>query len=523
MPKFDTLAPGREPIAAYQHVLEIGRGGMGTVNLARAVGAGGFERLVVVKRLNQDLLDQPDAIGRFMDEARHAALIHHANVVGIHQIGRDDDGYFLVLDYVEGTSLEGLVDRAARRQERIPPPIVLRMGLDALAGLHAAHSVEDARGNPLGLLHRDVSLQNVLVGRDGVARLADFGIAKSRVTSVVTDHRYMVGKLLYSPPEYLWRRPVGPTLDVYALGVTLWIAFAGTDPWPEMDDAQLMAQILNDRVPRLSDIGIRIAPKVDALVAKACDPDPAERFQTAREMADAIESIGRETGWLASHGEVATYLETLLGTELRQRRERIALLMDQMRERAPVHESVAPPPDRPERTERLESHEDDTTRPRLVVASAETAAMPLPLGRRRSRVIALGAAAAALAAAGAWAWARSGPAPRAYEPLLKVPSAQARATTPPPAITETPKPPGTDEAPATPAEQRASEFKKSADRLKSVRAVDPSTLPKVTGVVSRPQPASTTARVTSAPKGTAPEPAPESKPRDGISKLNPYR
>jgi tRNA A-37 threonylcarbamoyl transferase component Bud32 len=524
MPKFDTLAPGREPIAAYQHVLEIGRGGMGTVNLARAVGAGGFERLVVVKRLNPELLDQPDAIGRFMDEARHAALIHHSNVVGIHQIGRDDDGYFLVLDYVEGTSLDGLVDRAARLQERIPPPIVLRIGLDALGGLHAAHSVEDARGNPLGLLHRDVSLQNVLIGRDGVARLADFGIAKSRVTSVVTDHRYMVGKLLYSPPEYLWRRPVGPTLDVYALGITLWIAFAGTDPWPEMEDAQLMAQILNDRVPRLSDIGIRIAPKVDALVAKACDPDPAERFQTAQEMANAIESIGRETGWLASHGEVAVYLETLLGAELRQRRERIAFLMDQMHERAPVHESVAPPPEPTVRLERLdstESHDEDATRPRLVVASAETAAMPL-LERPRRNVIAVGVTAAALAAAGVWAWTRSGPAPRAYEPLLKVPSAEVR-TTAPPVVTETPTPPLTGEAPTTTVEQRASETKKAADRLKAVRPIDPSALPRVTGVVSRPPPASTTERVMSAPKPAAPEPAPEVKPRDGISKTNPYR
>src|SRR5690349_22418649 len=144
MPNFDTIAPGKTPIASYQSIMELGRGGMGTVHLARAVGAGGFERLVVVKRLNRDLLGQPDAVRRFLDEARHAALIHHANVVGIHQIGKDEKGYFLVLDYVEGASLEGLVDRVALSRETLPAPIVLRIALDALSGLHAAHRAEDA-------------------------------------------------------------------------------------------------------------------------------------------------------------------------------------------------------------------------------------------------------------------------------------------------------------------------------------------------------------------------------------------
>lgn len=505
MPQFDTIAPGREPIASYQHIMELGRGGMGTVNLARAVGAGGFERIVVVKRLNREFLGQADAVGRFMDEARYAALIHHANVVGIHQIGRDGDGYFLVLDYVEGSSLDGLVDRAALRGQRMPPPIVLRIGLDALAGLHAAHSVEDGRGKRLGLLHRDVSLQNVLVGRDGVTRIADFGIAKSTVTSVVTDQGFMVGKLLYSPPEYLWRRPVGPTLDVYALGITLWIAFAGIDPWPDSDDAQLMARILHDRVPRLSDVGIQIAPTVDALIAKACDPDPARRFQTAREMADAIESIGRDTGWLAGHAEVAEYVEKLLGVELRQRRERIAHLVDEIRSTAPLHKSVAPPRDPPAAP----------TLPYSRLADLETAPFAVPLDRSRTRMITIALGAVAIAGAGLWAWTRSRTTPHPYEPLLVVSSAPSGHASLLPALPSA--------EPSPPTEPVSPEPTRSERTHSTFRAIDPSTLPRVAEHPLRPVAPQPAPAAAPAKPPLPSEPAPVAKPPDGISKTNPYR
>ncbi|HVU04098.1 MAG TPA: protein kinase [Polyangiaceae bacterium] len=507
MPNFDTIAPGKTPIAAYQTILELGRGGMGTVSLARAVGAGGFERLVVVKRLNRDLLGQEEATRRFLDEARHAALIHHANVVGIHQIGRDGEGYFLVLDYVEGTSLDGLVDRAARRGERIPPPIVLRVGLDALAGLHAAHQAADATGRPLGLLHRDVSLQNVLVGRDGVSRIADFGIAKSALASVVTDHRYMVGKLMYSPPEYLWRRPVGPPLDVYALGVTLWIAFASTDPFPDLEEAQLVTHILNSRIPRLGEIGIRIAPQVDALVAKACDPAPERRYQSAQEMATAMEAISRETGWLATHGEVATYVEELIGSELRARRDQVARFVEEERKAAPVHESVAPPP-----------MVMEPTRPRKRPEAREAAGpVEVPVNRGRTGTIAVLAGGAALLGAGALWLTRSG-AKSEYAPVVAA-STNASAAPPKwPALATSPTPSAAPSNLATP----------SAAPV----AVDPSTLPK-----EAPVRASKKTVATESPKPTppvtphgldlVPEPAPRppESPSSGglIRKSNPYR
>lgn len=312
---------------AYQILFELGRGGMGTVYLARALGAGGFERLVVIKRLNPHLLDQTDARRRFHDEARIAARVHHANVIGTQQVGSDDDGPFLVLDYVEGGSLEDLLERSVEGGELIPPPIVLRIALDALAGLHAVHTAQDAAGRALNILHRDVSLQNVLVGRDGVSRIADFGIAKSGLGGVTTDKSYVVGKLLYMPREYLYREQPAPTLDVYALGITLWLALSGHDLWPDVSEAQLITHIVEDTVPRLSTV-MGIPPQIEQLVATAVHPDRTQRYPSARAMADDIERLARQTNWVATHAEVAQFLEARLGAELRERRAKLARYLE---------------------------------------------------------------------------------------------------------------------------------------------------------------------------------------------------
>ncbi|HMJ16494.1 MAG TPA: serine/threonine-protein kinase, partial [Polyangiaceae bacterium] len=303
---------------------ELARGGMGTVYLARAVGVGGFERLVAIKRAHENLLTSDQAARRFLDEARIVAHVHHSNVVGIHQVGQDESGYYLVLDYVEGESLGGLIARASRDNERLPPAIVTRVALDALAGLHAAHETADTSGKPLGILHRDVSIQNLLVGRDGVTRLTDFGVAKSTLSSVVTEAGYVQGKLVYMPPEYLRRQAVDRTLDIYAMGITLFTAFTGQHPWHGLGHAEIVQAVLGGGVPRIASEGFSVPASLEEIVARACAGDPRQRFQTARQMLDALEAAGSEGGYLARHTEVAEYVERQAGTELRERREAVS-------------------------------------------------------------------------------------------------------------------------------------------------------------------------------------------------------
>jgi eukaryotic-like serine/threonine-protein kinase len=312
-----------EATSKYEALLELGRGGMGKVLLARARGAEGFERLVALKRMNPDCYDAEALVRRFVDEARVAAHVRHANVVAVHDFGSDAEGPFLVLDYVEGASLDALLTTCIELGTWLDPPITLRIVADALAGLHAVHEAKDPAGQPLNILHRDVSAQNVLVGCDGLSRLSDFGIAKSVLASQRTEQHELVGKLLYMSPEYLRHERIDRTLDVYAMGMTLFIALAGIEPWTALSDATLIDHILHEELPSVNQAGVRIAPELESVVRRATARDPRDRYQTAAEMGHALAALARRTGWMATHLEVAEQVEALNGESLRELRSRL--------------------------------------------------------------------------------------------------------------------------------------------------------------------------------------------------------
>jgi serine/threonine-protein kinase len=223
----------------------------------------------------------------------------------------------------------------------VPLPIVVRIVLDGLSGLHAAHEAKDASGQSMRILHRDVSRQNLIVGRDGVTRLSDFGISKSTLHSTVTNQNYIAGKLIYMPPEYLSRAPVDRRMDVYAMGVTLWVALVGNEPWLDEPDAQVLARILREGIPTVASAGVSVPAEIEEIVARACQLHPADRFASARQMIDALEDFGRRTGTLASQLQVAEYVEAMAGPALDERRKAIA---DRLKGRAVSNLSTTPPP-----------------------------------------------------------------------------------------------------------------------------------------------------------------------------------
>src|SRR4051794_37738388 len=174
---------------------------MATVFLARLGGVGGFQRFVAIKRLHPHLAGEPEFVQMFLDEARLAALLHHPHVVPILEVGTSENGYYLVMEYVEGDTLARIMARALSGSAIVPRAIAVRIILDALAGLHAAHELSDAMGQPIGLVHRDVSPQNLLVGVDGSARLTDFGVARATSRLSSTRAGKLKGKLAYMSPE----------------------------------------------------------------------------------------------------------------------------------------------------------------------------------------------------------------------------------------------------------------------------------------------------------------------------------
>ena len=177
-------ASPRFRLGQYEPLVELASGGMATVYVARQVGAAGFERLVVVKRVHRHLLKDREFYDMFRDEARVASLIHHPNVVSVTDVVESDGELFLVMDYVESCAVSTLQKNVRDAGARLPPAVAARIVADALGGLHAAHEAVDMRGERLDVVHRDVSPQNIIVGVDGTSRLIDFGIAKAarRVT-----------------------------------------------------------------------------------------------------------------------------------------------------------------------------------------------------------------------------------------------------------------------------------------------------------------------------------------------------
>lgn len=323
-------------IGKFDVIAEIGTGGMASVYLARSTAAGGFNRLVAIKVMHPHLSQEDSFVEMFLDEARVAATIQHPNVVSIIDVGIEEGLIFLVMDYVEGDSFSNVEKMAVQLRRRIPLGIILRIVLDALAGLHYAHELCDHTGTPLRIIHRDVSPQNVMVGVDGTARIVDFGIAKAESRITNTQVGLIKGKLNFMAPEQIRGHGLDRRVDVFGMGVTLWEAvtlrrlFAGEN---EFDTAR---RILAGEYPSLRDYDAKLPPALDVICQHALHPDPDQRFHSAAAFAEAIETDLR--GMIASPREVTAFISGVATQKLE--RERRAL-----RESAVAHAPVAEPDD----------------------------------------------------------------------------------------------------------------------------------------------------------------------------------
>jgi eukaryotic-like serine/threonine-protein kinase len=282
----------------------IASGGMASVHFGRMVGPGGFARTVVIKRLHAHLVQDVEFAAMFLDEGRLAARIRHPNVVSTVDVASLDGELLLVMEYVRGESLSRLVALLGSRHETIPLPILSSIALGVLYGLDAAHEARTETGEPLGIVHRDVSPQNVMVGADGLARVADFGVAKAASRAHSTQDGKIKGKLSYMAPEQIQRLAVDPRADVYAVGVILWETLAGRRLFVADDAMAVMHAVLHDPIPPLLAVAPDTPSALAEIVDKALCRRPEDRFATALEMAEAIETasppaLQRQVGvWL---------------------------------------------------------------------------------------------------------------------------------------------------------------------------------------------------------------------------------
>ncbi len=302
-------------VGNYRLYDPIGTGGMGSVFLARLFAPGGFRRIVAIKRLHPHLSEDADFVSAFLDEARLASRIHHPNVVAPLDVVSQGGEVFLVLEYVHGVSLTKLQRLVTKLGESIPPHIAVSLVVDVLNGLHAAHEAKDDEGEPLGLIHRDVSPQNVLVGKDGSARLLDFGVAKAAGRSQSTADGIVKGKRAYMAPEHLLGQSCKES-DLYSAGVVLWELLAERRLFV---DEETLQDRLSGAVPPWPQDARPISPELHQALYRALSPNPQTRFSSAREMSAALEKCS-----LATSREIAEWVEHVAEDELRLHAARVA-------------------------------------------------------------------------------------------------------------------------------------------------------------------------------------------------------
>lgn len=317
-------------LGRYEVLTQLASGGMASVYVARAQGVAGFERLVAIKVLHPHLAHEAEFISMFLDEARLAAQIRHPNVVGTLDISdTEGDGYFLVMEYVEGDHLAALLTAAAKERKRMPIAVVVRVVLDALAGLAAAHSLRDAKGTPLRIVHRDVSPHNVMVGVDGVVRLTDFGVAKAEVRLSSTREGQFKGKLAYMAPEQASTGQADQRSDLFSMGIILWECLTGRRLFRGTNNAETLKKILHEDAPAPSLASDDLAP-FDPVLAKALARDPEARYQSAEEFAEAIERAASQLDGAATSRAVADSVRYFAREKLAQEHDRTKAAMEDL-------------------------------------------------------------------------------------------------------------------------------------------------------------------------------------------------
>ncbi|MCA9647461.1 MAG: protein kinase [Polyangiaceae bacterium] len=298
----------------YELFEEIAIGGMATVQLGRLLGPAGFTKPVAIKRVHRHLVGEPEFIEMFLDEARLAARVRHPNVVPTLDVVQRGEEVCLVLDYVEGEAFSKLLKFARKTGIEVKPELVAAVMIGALYGLHAAHDAKDENGDPLGIVHRDVSPQNIMLGVDGIPRVLDFGVAKGSGRIQATRDGQLKGKVRYMAPEQARGEEISARTDIYAAGVVLYESLTGQRIIDGENEIAQLNQVLETPAPKPSDVDSAFAA-FDAIVAKALAKDAADRYESARDMAVELEHAIRPM----SNYEVGEWVKKVAATPLADR------------------------------------------------------------------------------------------------------------------------------------------------------------------------------------------------------------
>jgi eukaryotic-like serine/threonine-protein kinase len=314
----------KKPIPFGKYVLleRINVGGMAEVFKAKAFGVEGFERLVAVKRILPSIAEDSEFITMFIDEAKIAVQLTHANIAQIFDLGRVGDSYFIAMEFVHGKDLRAIFDRARKRGETVPVPMACYTAMKVCEGLDYAHNKKDAAGRELNLVHRDVSPQNILISYDGETKIIDFGIAKAAGKAGKTQAGILKGKFGYMSPEQVRGLPLDRRSDIFAVGIVLYELLTGERLFVGESDFSTLEKVRNVEIMPPSTYNRRIPEELEQIVLKALAKDVDDRYQTAMDLHDDLQSFMYTSGNFFSRKDLSAYMRKGFAEEIAKESQR---------------------------------------------------------------------------------------------------------------------------------------------------------------------------------------------------------
>jgi serine/threonine protein kinase len=307
--------PGGQ-LGKYQLIRRLATGGMAELFLARAKAIHGFEKLVVLKRILPQHAENDDFIRMFLAEARLAATLHHPNIVQVYDIGGEEGSYFFTMEFVQGVDLRKLVRAARKKNKALPLEHILHVIMGMAAGLNHAHEKVGLDGKMLGIVHRDVSPSNVLVTFEGGVKIVDFGIAKAASAQVATIAGTLKGKIPYMSPEQCRGESVDRRSDIFSIGTLLWELTTGTRLFAGDNEFAVLNRVAKGEVPPPSSIRPDYPPELEAIVMKALQSDPVQRYGTALDLQIDLEDFAREARLPVSSARLAKFMKDLCAEDI---------------------------------------------------------------------------------------------------------------------------------------------------------------------------------------------------------------
>jgi serine/threonine-protein kinase len=317
------LQPGSR-LGDCELLLRIGRGGMATVWVAREHSSKAKEdRLVAVKAMLPELAEEAEFVRMFLDEVRLVRSIRHPNIVNVYDVGEHEGVMWMSMEWVEGESLHTVIAEAGKRRA-IPAEMAVRVIADAAAGLHAAHELRDEQGAPRGVVHRDISPHNILIGTNGAVKIVDFGVAKAvgRV-SEATRAGQLKGKFGYMSPEQARGKPVDRRSDLFALGIVLFELTTSRRLFRGETDIETLKLVISSRIPPPTALDAKYPPELERIVLRSLQRDPQARYQTAAELEADLRNYLKSQRIVVTQSGIAGLLKRVVGERIEQRRKAV--------------------------------------------------------------------------------------------------------------------------------------------------------------------------------------------------------